>query len=164
LSNNPQVIALLLSVSLLSGCNGTSGSGIQEATMQSNGQPANTTTVQTAKAENPTPATGNAVRIARWWPYPKGGRLAAAGRGTLSVVNNCLVISYKGYPPTLPIFPYDSGVWDGAKQTFTYQGKVIRIGETIEFGGGKIELDILKENGIKYDVPDCGITDLWLAN
>jgi hypothetical protein len=49
-------------------------------------------------------------------------------------------------------------------QTFTHEGKVIRIGETIFFGGGSIELDTLKESGIKYDVPDCGVTYLFLAN
>jgi hypothetical protein len=164
LLNNLKIIALLLSVSLLFGCNGTTGSGIQETTVQGNGQPANTTTVPTAGAENPTSATGDSVRVARWWPNPKGGRMVAAGRGTLSVVNNCLVITHEDSSPTLPIFPYDSGVWDDAKQTFTYGGKVIRIGETIFFGGGRIELDTLKENGIKYDVPDCGMTDFFLAN
>jgi hypothetical protein len=163
LLNSLKVIALLLSVSLLSGCNGTTDSGIQETTMKGNGQPANTTTVPTAGAENPTPTTGDAVRVARWWPQSRA-RMAAAGRGMLSVVNNCLVITHKDSSPTLLIFPYGSGVWDEAKQTFTYQEKVIRIGETIFFGGGSIDLNTLKEAGIKYDVPDCGVTDLFLAN
>jgi hypothetical protein len=163
LLNNQKAIALFLSVSLLYGCNGTTDSGIQETTMKGSGQTANTTTVPTAKAKNPTPTTGDAVRVARWWP-PSRARMAAAGRGTLGVVNNCLVITYKDSSPTLPIFPYDSGVWDDVKQTFTHRGKVIRIGETIFFGGGSIKLDTLKENGIKYDVPDCGVTDLFLAN
>jgi hypothetical protein len=164
LLNNLKVIALLLSISLLYGCNGTTGGGSQETTMQGSGQPENISTVPTTEAENSPPTTDDAVRVARWWPNPKGGRMAAAGRGTLGVLNNCLVITHKGYPPTLPIFPYDGGVWDDAKQTFTYGGKVIRIGETIFFGGGSIELDTLTENGIKYDVPDCGLTDLFLAN
>jgi hypothetical protein len=163
LLNNLKVIALLLAVSLLSGCNGTTGSSIQETTMQSNGQPENTTTVPTAGAKNPTPATSDSVRVARWWPNPKGARMVAAGRGTLGVVNNCLVAN-PGSHPRLLIFPYGSGVWDEAKQTFTYQEKVIRIGETIFFGGGSIDLNTLKEAGIKYDVPDCGVTDLFLAN
>jgi hypothetical protein len=84
--------------------------------------------------------------------------------GSLAVVNNCLVISSKDAPPILPIFPYGTGVWDDAKQTFTYRGKVIRIGETIETGGGGIQLDTLKEMRIKYDVPDCGVTNFLLAN
>jgi hypothetical protein len=84
--------------------------------------------------------------------------------GSLAVVNNCLVISSKDAPPILPIFPYGTGVWDDAKQTFTYRGKVIRIGETIETGGGGIQLDTLKEMRIKYDVPDCGVTNFVLVN
>jgi hypothetical protein len=163
LLNNQKTIALFLSVSLLYGCNGTIGNGIKQTTVQGNGQPENTTTVPTAGVENPTPGMGDAVRVARWWPQSRA-RMAAAGRGTLSVVNNCLVITYKDSSPTLPIFPYDSGVWDDVKQTFTHGGKVIRIGETIFFGGGSIDLNTLKEAGIKYDVPDCGVTDLFLAN
>jgi hypothetical protein len=155
--------SLLLSVSLLSGCNGTTGSGNSEVSMQSSAPPTSTTSVPITGAENPSPTGGDAVRVARWLPN-NGLRLTAAGQGTLSVVNNCLVISHKDSPPTLPIFPYDSGVWDDAKQTFTHGGKVIRIGETIFFGGGSIELDTLKESGIKYDVPDCGVTYLFLAN
>jgi hypothetical protein len=163
LLNKLKVIALLLLASWLSGCNQTIGSGGQETITQGNDQSANTTSVPTTKAENPTPATGDSVRVARWWP-PSRARMAAAGRGTLGVVNNCLVITYKDSSPTLPIFPYDSGVWDDVKQTFTHRGKVIRIGETIFFGGGSIDLSTLKEAGIKYDVPDCGVTDLFLAN
>jgi hypothetical protein len=70
-------------------------------------------------------------------------------------------MNHKGFGPTLLIFPHDSGVWDGAKRTFTYEGKVIRIGETIEVGGRFIEnLDYLKAYG-KYDVPDCGINNFF---
>jgi hypothetical protein len=162
LLNKLKVIALLLLASWLSGCNQTIGSGGQETITQGNDQSANTTSVPTTKAENPTPATGDSVRVARWWP-PSRARMAAAGRGTLGVVNNCLVTD-PGPHPRLLIFPYGSGVWDEAKQTFTYQEKVIRIGETIFFGGGSIDLSTLKEAGIKYDVPDCGVTDLFLAN
>jgi hypothetical protein len=163
LLNNLKVIALLLSVSLLSGCNGTTDSGIQETTMQGNGQPANTTTVPTTGAENPTPSTGDAVRVARWSRNPNGPIMAARNVGTLAVVNNCLVTSHKSAPPTLLIFPYNRGVWDDTKRTFTYEGKVIRLGETIEVGGGRIQnFDYLKDNG-KYDVPDCGTTDFWVA-
>lgn len=164
MSNNLNVIALLLAVSLLSGCNATTGSGIQETTIQGSGQPANTTTVPTAKAESPpTPATGDAVRVARWWPNPKGAFPLAPLKGRLAVVNNCLVMSNDG-PPMLPIFPYGIGVWDDAKQAFTFKGKVIGIGETIEAGGGRIiDLNTLKKAGIKYDVPDCGTTNFWLA-
>jgi hypothetical protein len=51
-----------------------------------------------------------------------------------------------------------------AKQTLTYDGKVIRIGEPIELGGGSIsDFHYLKETG-KYYVPDCGITDFWVAS
>jgi predicted small secreted protein len=165
LLNKLTVIALLLSVSLLSGCNGTTGSGIQETTTQGNGQPVNTTTVQTAKAENSPPTTGDAVRIARWSKDPKGGNLLAPLKGQLAIVNNCLVVqNHQSEPPTLPIFPYDKGVWDDVKKTFTFGGKVIKIGETIEGGGGTIlKLDTLGKAGIKYDVPDCGVKSLFLV-
>jgi hypothetical protein len=97
------------------------------------------------------------VRVARWSRDPKGPAPLAPLKGQLAIVNNCLVMQdHQGAPPTLLIFPYDSGVWDDAKRTFTFGGKVIRIGEPIEVGGGSIQnLDHLKAFG-KYDVPDCG--------
>jgi hypothetical protein len=103
------------------------------------------------------------VRVARWWP--KGMFPLAPLKGQLAVFNNCLVMegSNKDVPPMLPIFPDGIGVWDDTKQTFTFKGKVIGIGEPIEAGGGSIDLDTLKKSGIKYDVPDCGTTDFWLA-
>jgi hypothetical protein len=164
LLNSLKVIALFLSVFLLYGCNGTTDSGTQETTMQGSGQPENTSTVPAAEAENSSSATGDAVRVARWWPNPKGAFPLAPLKGRLAVVNNCLVMSNKDVPPMLPIFPDGIGVWDDAKQTFTFKGKVIGIGETIEAGGGRIlDLNTLKKAGIKYDVPDCGTTNFWLA-
>jgi hypothetical protein len=158
------VIVLLLSISLLSGCNGTIGSGNSEVSMQSNAPDTKKTSIPTAKAENPSLAAGDAVRVARWSLAPDGASMVALKVGTLAIVNNCLVMSNKDAPPTLLIFPYRSGVWDDEKRTFTYEGKVIRIGDPIQVGGGKIlNLDYLKGTG-KYDVPDCGITDLWLAS
>lgn len=164
MSNKLKVIALLVLVSLLFGCNGMTGSGSQETTMQNNGQPANTTSVPTAEAKNPPPATGDAVRVARWSRDPNGLSMLAPLVATLGIANNCLVITNKGFPPTLPIFPYGSGVWDDAKRNFTYKGKVIGIGESISVGGGTIpNLDRLK--GVKYDVPDCGkIGSLFLVD
>jgi hypothetical protein len=133
--------------------------------MQSNSSATNTTNIPTTEAKNPSPAMGDAVRVARWSHNPNGDSMAARTVGTLAVVNNCLVISNKDAPPTLLIFPYDYGIWDDAKRTFTYEGKVIRIGETIEVGGGRIlDLDsFLKRTGKKYDIPDCGTTDYWVA-
>lgn len=171
MSNNLKVIALLLLVFLLSGCNRTTGSGNSEVSMQSNAPPTNTTNVPTtntpgvptAEAENPPPAAGDAVRVARWSRDPNGPIMSALKVGTLAIVNNCLVMSNKDAAPTLLIFPYQNGVWDNTKRTFTYEGKVIGIGEHIEVGGGRIlNFDYLKSNG-KYDVPDCGITDFWVA-
>ena len=131
--------------------------------MQSNAPPTNTANVPTVKAEIPSPEADGALRIARWSYNPKLASMAALNTGTLGIVNNCLVLTNKGAPPTLIIFPYDYGVWDDAKRTFTYEGKVIRIGETIKVGGGNIpNFDELKSYG-KYYVPDCGTTDYWLA-
>jgi hypothetical protein len=65
LSNKLKVIALLLSVSLLCGCNGATGSGNSEVSMKSNAPAANTTNIPSAEAENPAVA-GGAVRVARW--------------------------------------------------------------------------------------------------
>jgi hypothetical protein len=133
--------------------------------MQRKVQPTNTTSIPTAEVENPSPASGDGVRVARWSQNPNADSMAALNVGTLAIVNNCLVMSNKDAPPTLPIFPYGYGVWDDAKRTFTYEGKAIRIGETIEVGGGRI-LDLesfLKGTGKKYDIPDCGTTDYWLA-
>jgi hypothetical protein len=165
LSNKLKVIALFLSVSLLSGCNGTTGSGNQETTMQGNGQPANTTTVPTAKPENPTPATGDAVRVARWSKDPRSASFLAPLGGTLAIANNCLVMSNKDAPPTLLILPYSSGAWNDAKRTFTtHDGKVIAIGKPIKVVGGTIpNLDFLK-GFAKYDVPDCGMSWLFLVD
>jgi hypothetical protein len=132
--------------------------------MQSNGPPKNTTSVPTAEAENPPPATGDAVRVARWSRNPNSATMLAVQAGTLAIANNCLVMNNKGAPPTLLIFPYRSGVWDDAKRTFTFKGKVIGIGEPIKVVGGSIQnLDDLKATG-KYDVPDCGITNLFLVS
>lgn len=132
--------------------------------MQSNAPHTKKTNIPTAEAENLTPAVGDVVRVARWSLAPDGASMVALKVGTLAIVNNCLVMSNKDAPPTLLIFPYRSGVWDDAKRTFTYEGKVIAIGESIQVGGGRIQnLDYLKGTG-KYDVPDCGITDLWLAS
>jgi hypothetical protein len=166
LSSKLKVIALLLLVSLLFGCNRTTGSGSQETTMQSNGQSANTTSVPIAEAKNPPPAKRDTMRVARWSRNPNSVSMTALKVGTLGIANNCLVMNNKGGRPTLLIFPYGSGVWDDAKRSFTYDGKVIRIGEPIRVGGGSIQnLDTLKwkETG-KYDVPDCGITDLFLVD
>jgi|GEM_PF-6828053 len=128
--------------------------------MQSNSPPTNITSSPTAEAKTPPPATGNAVRVARWSKDPNGGSLLAPLKGTLAIVNNCLVQDRDGRNTVL-IFPYNRGVWDGAKQTFTYEGKVIRIGEPIRVGGRFIEnLDQLKAYG-KYDVPDCGINNFF---
>ena len=161
MSNKLKVIALLLLVSLLSGCNGTTGSGSQETTMQNNSQPANTTSVPTAEAKNPSPATGEAVRVARWSKDPNGLSLLAPLKGPLAIVNNCLVMKHLDFHTTVLIFHYNRGVWDGAKQTFTYEGKVIRIGEPIFVGGTFLQnLDKLKAYG-KYDVPDCGINNFF---
>jgi hypothetical protein len=163
LSNKLKVIDLLLLVSLLSGCNGVTGRSGWETTMQGNGQPANATSVPTSKPDNSSPSVGNTVRVARWSKDPKGGSLLALQRGTLGIVNNCLVMNDndKNAPPTLLIFPYDNGVWDDAKQTFTFEGKVIKIGEPIKVGGGSIQdLDQLKAYG-KYDVPNCGISNFF---
>lgn len=129
--------------------------------MQGNRQPANTTSVPTAEADNPSLSVNDAVRIARWSRNPKGGSLLAPLKGTLAIANNCLVMNNKDARPTLLIFPYDKGVWDDAKRSFTFEGKVIRIGGLIEVGGGTIQnLDYLKAYG-KYDVPDCGINDFF---
>jgi hypothetical protein len=165
LSNNLKVIALLLPFSLLSGCNGTTGSSNAEVSMQSSAPLTNTNSVPTAEAKNPPPATGNAVRVARWSRHPDVPHLLAGLESTLAIANNCLVISHKDTPPTLLIFPYGMGVWDDAKQTFTHDGKVIRIGETIKVGGGTISkpADYLKGTG-KYEVPDCGISSFFLVD
>jgi hypothetical protein len=84
-------------------------------------------------------------------------------KAPLAIVNNCLVVKVNdASPSTLVIFPDDSGVWDDAKRTFTFKGKVIRIGELIEGMGGSIQnLDWLKKYG-KYDVPDCGINSFFV--
>ncbi len=130
---------------------------------KSNGPPKNTTSVPIVKAENPSPTASEALRVARWSRNPNGPSMSARRVGTLAIFNNCLVMSNKDAPPTLLIFPYRSGVWDDAKRTFTHEGKVIGIGERIEVGGGSIQnFDYLKANG-KYDVPDCGVTDFWVA-
>lgn len=130
--------------------------------MPSKVPPNNTTSVPTTKADNPSPATGNAVRVARW--SATGPSMLAVKVGTLGIANNCLVMNNKDAPPTLLIFPYRSGVWDDAKRSFTYDGKVIGIGEPLSVSGGRIQnLDYLKETG-KYEVPDCGITDFFLVS
>jgi hypothetical protein len=162
LLNNQLFRALLLLVSVLTACQGTTGGGNTEVNMQSNSPPTNTPSSPTAEAKTPPPATGNAVRVARWSRDPKEGSLLATLTAPIAIVNNCLVVKYNDTsPPTVLIFPYDSGVWNDAKRTFTYQGKVIRIGEPITVGGGYIQnLDKLKPDG-KYDVPDCGINSFF---
>ncbi|WP_404787485.1 hypothetical protein [Altericista sp. CCNU0014] len=162
MSNKLKVIALLLPVSLLSGYNGATGSGNSKASMQSNGPLTNTTSIPPAEARIPSRSAGNLVRVARW--SANGPSMLAVKKGVLAVVNNCLVMSNMGAPPTLLIFPYRTGVWDNAKRSLSYNGKVTRIGEPIGVGGGKIKtLDELKQSG-KYEVPDCGITDFFLVN
>jgi hypothetical protein len=157
LSNNQLVCALLL----LTACSGVTGGGNKEVGVQSNSPPTSTTSIPTAEAKNPPSATGDALRVARWSKDPKGGSLLAPLKGPLDIANNCLVMNHKGVGPTLLIFPYHSGVWDSAKRTFTYEGKVIGIGEPIQVGGRFIDnLDKLKAYG-KYDVPDCGINNFF---
>jgi hypothetical protein len=128
--------------------------------MQGNGQSANTTSVPTAEPDNPSLSADNAVRVARWSKDLKWGSLLVPLEGKLAIANNCLVLISQDARPTLLIFPYYKGVWDDAKRTFTFEGKVIGIGETIKVGGGSTNLDKLKEYG-KYDVPDCGINYLF---
>ncbi len=129
--------------------------------MQSNSPPTNTPSIPTAEAKTPPSATGKAVRVARWSKNPKWGNLLVPLKGTLAIVNNCLVVKYPNLRTTVLVFPYYKGVWNGAKRTFTYEGKVIRIGEPISVGGAFLQnLDKLKEYG-KYDVPDCGINSFF---
>jgi hypothetical protein len=166
LLNNLKVIALLLSVSLLSGCNGTTGSGNSEVGMQSNATP--TTSIPTTMAKNSPPAAGDPVRVARWSQPQSPTRMMGNVLliGTLAIANNCLVVLApdKDSTPMLPIFPDDRGVWDDAKQTFTYEGKVIRIGETIQVGVSWLSsFEQIKEDGYTYYDPGCGIKSLWRA-
>jgi hypothetical protein len=139
--------------------------------MQSNSPTINTSIVATPEAENPSQKTGDTLRIARWARERNWPSMSALNVTKLGIVNNCLVLtnetgsSIKASSSMLPIFPYYDGVWDEAKRTFTYEGKVIRIGETIRVGGGGI-IDIddyLKRAKVKYYVPDCGITNYWVA-
>ena len=124
----------------------------------------NITSVSAAEVKNPSPATSDAVRVARWSRNPTTPSMLAVIEGPLTIANNCLVMKYENAPPTLLIFSYRSGVWDGAKQTFTYYGKVIRIGEPIKVGGGRTKnLNYLKANG-KYNIPNCGMTDWFVVN
>ncbi len=166
MSNKLKATAILLPVSLfLLGCKGAAGSGSHETTMQVNGQPANTTSVPIAKPENPSPAAGDVVRVARWGKERSWPSMTALNVGKLGIVNNCMVIINEVGPPTLPIFPYYNGVWDNAKRTFTYEGQVVRIGETIRVGGGAIQ-DVnafFKRVGVKYYLPDCGTNSFWVA-
>jgi hypothetical protein len=161
LLNKQLVCAFLLLVSLLTACSGTTDGDNTEVSMQSNSPATKTTSISTAEAKNPPPAMGNVVRVARWSRDPNRPALLAPLKGRLAIANNCLVMNHKGVGPTLLIFPYHSGVWDSAKRTFTYEGKVIGIGEPIQVGGRFIEnLDKLKAYG-KYDVPDCGINNFF---
>jgi hypothetical protein len=64
--------------------------------MQSNGQSANTTSVPIAKAKNPPPTKGDAVRVARWSRNPNSVSMTALKVGTLGIINNCLVMNNKG--------------------------------------------------------------------
>jgi hypothetical protein len=173
LLNKLTVIALLLSVSLLSGCNKTTGSGNSEIGMQSNATPTNTntntntntTSIPTAMAKNSPPAAGDPVRVARWSQSEHRVGMDVMLTGTLAIFNNCLVATTLDSSPMLLIFPYGVGVWDDAKQTLTLDGKVMRIGETIRLRGGPLtSFDLIKEGRQKYYDPDCGIKDLWLAS
>lgn len=160
MSNNQLACALLLLVSLLTACNGTTDSGRPEASIRSKGLP--TASTPTVEADDPSLSAGNVVRVARW--SANGPSMLALKEGILAVVNNCLVMNNMDAPPTLLIFPYRIGVWDDAKRSLSYDGKVIKIGEPLKVGGGKIEtLDELKQGG-KYEVPDCGITDFFLVS
>jgi hypothetical protein len=160
LLNKLTVIALLLSVSLLSGCNETTGSGNSEIGMQSNATP--TTSIPTIMAKNSPPAAGDPVRVARWSQSEHRVGMDVMLTGTLAISNNCLVVTTLDSAPMLLIFPYGVGVWDDAKQTLTLDGKVMRIGETIRLRGGPItSFDVVKE--AKYYDPGCGIKSLWRA-
>lgn len=160
--NNLKVIALLLLVSLLTACDGTTGGGNRSVNMQSNSPPTSTLSIQTAEAKTPPPATGKAVRVARWSGNPKLNNAFGPLPVPLAIVNNCLVSKFNGSSAaTVLIFPYDSGVWDDAKRTFTYHGKVVRMGEGITIYGESIQNpDTLRRYG-KYDVPDCGINNFF---
>jgi hypothetical protein len=161
LLNNQLFSAFLLPLSLLISCQGTTGGGNTKVNMQSNNPPTNTPSIPAAEAKTPPPATGKAVRVARWSRNPKLPAPLAPLNGTLAIVNNCLVVKYGDVNTTVVVFPYRNAVWNDAKRTFTYEGKVIRIGEPISLTGQYLQnLDRLKEYG-KYDVPDCGINGFF---
>jgi hypothetical protein len=164
LLNNQLVSFLPLLVSLLSACNGTTGGGNPEVSVQSNAPSTNTTSIPTPNAENLPPATGDAVRVPRWSRDPKAPVLLAPLTIRLAIVNNCLVgQNNPGDPPALVLFPYDKGVWDDTTRTFTFGDQVIRIGEFIELTGGSLQnFDELKVHG-KYYVPDCGANYFFRA-
>ena len=149
---------MLLWLSLLTPCPSATGGDNRSVNMQSNSPPTNTPSIPTAEAKTPPPATGKAqVRVARWSKKPKSASLLAPLDGPLAIVNNCLVMKHVAFHTTVLVFPYNRGVWNNAKQTFTFDGKVIRMGEPIFVGGQFLQnLDKLKEYG-KYDVPNCGI-------
>jgi hypothetical protein len=160
LLNKLTVIVLLLSVSLLSGCNKTTGNDNSEVGMQS--EAPNTTSIPMPMAKNSPPAVGDPVRVARWSQSEHRVGMDVGLTGTLAISNNCLVVTTLDSAPTLLIFPYGVGVWDNAMQTLTLDGKVMRIGETILLRGGPItSFDVVKE--AKYYDPGCGIKSLWLA-
>jgi hypothetical protein len=158
LLNNQLFRALLLLVSLLTACHGTTGGG-----NTSNSPSTNTPSIPTAKAKNPPSPTGNAVRVARWSRNPEGPALLVPLDGPLAIVNNCLVVKDDDVHTTVVVFPYRNAVWNDATRTITYYGNVIKIGSPISLSGRFLQnLDRLKEYG-KYDVPDCGINSFFQA-
>lgn len=107
--------------------------------------------------------------IARWQgpdlgsaTRPPSPQLSAITRGKLAVFRNCLVLLTGGSTPIVPIFPYGTGEWDSASQTFRHNGKSYHIGDDISLGGGMAPTNPGQYLG-KHELPDCGVDAFWIS-
>jgi len=77
--------------------------------------------------------------------------------GILQLKQECLYVK-----DILIIFPEHSAQWDSEKDTLSYKGKLIAIGNELDIGGGfgNFEQDNLR---IKHLSPMCDHQNIWFA-
>ncbi|KHN66526.1 hypothetical protein AV645_02835 [Acinetobacter calcoaceticus] len=97
----------------------------------------------------------NAVKLP---VYESNGVSASARlRGILQLKQESLYVN-----DILIIFPENTAQWDSEKDTLSYKGKLIAIGNELDIGGGfgNFEQDNLR---IKHLSPMCDHQNIWFA-
>ena len=69
------------------------------------------------------------------YPQPNGG-MDALLEGTLTVIEDCVVVTQSDGSIAVPVFPVGDASWDGDEGVLSWRGDEFREGDPISVGGG----------------------------